>query len=96
MTSLSRIPEGTPSPETLPIRGPGGEGWGTRYASADELISLEDAHTSGAYPKRPVVLVRGQGARVWDAEGREYIDCIAGHGVAGLGHCHPAVTAAIA
>jgi acetylornithine/LysW-gamma-L-lysine aminotransferase len=61
----------------------------------DDIISLEDSHTSGAYPKRPIALVRGQGARVWDADGREYIDCIAGHGVASLGHCHPAVTAAI-
>ena len=40
-------------------------------------------------------MVRGRGARVWDADGREYIDCMAGHGVANLGHCHPAVTAAI-
>ncbi len=66
-----------------------------QYAVTDHIISLEDAHTSGAYPKRPIALVRGQGARVWDAEGREYIDCVAGHGVASLGHCHPAVTAAI-
>lgn len=68
---------------------------GTPYAVADEIIALENAHTSGAYPKRPIALVRGQGARVWDASGREYIDCMAGHGVASLGHCHPAVTAAI-
>lgn len=67
----------------------------THYAITNEITTLEDAHTSGAYPKRPIALVRGQGARVWDADGREYIDCIAGHGVASLGHCHPAVTAAI-
>jgi acetylornithine/LysW-gamma-L-lysine aminotransferase len=67
----------------------------TQYATMDDIISLEDSHTSGAYPKRPIALVRGQGARVWDADGREYIDCIAGHGVASLGHCHPTVTAAI-
>jgi acetylornithine/LysW-gamma-L-lysine aminotransferase len=59
------------------------------------VIEGEEAHTSGAYPKRPIPLVRGQGARVWDADGRQYIDCMAGHGVANLGHCHPAVTAAI-
>lgn len=67
----------------------------TQYVTMDDIISLEDSHTSGAYPKRPIALVRGQGARVWDADGREYIDCIAGHGVASLGHCHPTVTAAI-
>ncbi len=63
--------------------------------TTDSIIAIEDAYTSGAYPKRPVALVRGQGARVWDADGREYIDCVAGHGVANLGHCHPAITAAI-
>jgi acetylornithine/LysW-gamma-L-lysine aminotransferase len=67
----------------------------TQYAVTDHIISTEDAYTSGAYPKRPIAVVHGQGARVWDAEGREYIDCVAGHGVASLGHCHPAVTAAI-
>jgi len=61
----------------------------------DDIIATEDRYTSGAYPKRPVAIVRGQGARVWDAAGREYIDCMAGHGVANLGHCHPEVTAAI-
>jgi acetylornithine/succinyldiaminopimelate/putrescine aminotransferase len=56
-----------------------------QYAVTEHIIPMEDAHTSGAYPKRPIALVRGQGARVWDAEGREYIDCVAGHGVATLG-----------
>jgi acetylornithine/LysW-gamma-L-lysine aminotransferase len=59
------------------------------------IQELEAAHTSGVYPKRDVALVRGEGARVWDAEGREYLDCIAGHGAANLGHCHPAVVGAI-
>jgi acetylornithine/LysW-gamma-L-lysine aminotransferase len=63
--------------------------------ASEDVIALEDAYSSGAYPKRPIALVGGRGARVWDCEGREYIDCFAGHGVAGLGHCHPAVTAAI-
>lgn len=66
-----------------------------QQVTADYIITQEDTYTSGAYPKRPVAVVRGQGARVWDADGREYIDCMAGHGVASLGHCHPAVTAAI-
>jgi len=59
------------------------------------IIATEQTYTSGAYPKREIALVRGKGVRVWDAEGREYIDCIAGHGVANVGHCHPTVTAAI-
>ncbi len=39
---------------------------------------VELAHTTGVYSKRPVVIVRGQGARLWDADGREYIDCVGG------------------
>ena len=59
------------------------------------IIELEQQHSAGTYPKRKVALVRGKGARVWDEHGREYIDCVGGHGVSILGHCHPVVTAAI-
>ena len=44
----------------------------------------------------PVTLVRGKGARVWDDEGKEYLDCVGGLGVNCLGHCHPAVAEAVA
>jgi len=64
--------------------------------STQEIIALEDRFTSGVSNQQPIVLVRGQGARVWDSEGREYIDCIGGHGVANVGHAHPAVAQAIA
>ena len=59
------------------------------------LMELEDGYTSGVYVKRPLVIVRGEGAKVWDAQGRAYIDCVGGHGVANVGHCHPRVVAAI-
>ena len=58
-------------------------------------IELENKYTSGLYVKRPIAIVRGQGALVWDENGREYIDCVAGQGSANLGHCHPAVVKAI-
>jgi acetylornithine/LysW-gamma-L-lysine aminotransferase len=58
-------------------------------------IDLENKFGSGLYVKRPIALVRGQGALVWDENGREYIDCVAGQGSANLGHCHPAVVKAI-
>ncbi len=61
-----------------------------------DYIALENAHTSGFYRKHPIVLVKGEGAKVWDAEGREYIDCTSGHGVANVGHANPYVTEAIA
>lgn len=59
------------------------------------IIELERKYTSGFYPKRDVAIVRGQGARVWDDQGREYIDCVAGHGVAIVGHCNPDVVRAV-
>jgi acetylornithine/LysW-gamma-L-lysine aminotransferase len=57
---------------------------------------IEDRHTSGAYTKRPLTLVRGQGSTVWDDAGREYLDLTSGQGVALLGHSHPAVARAVA
>jgi LysW-gamma-L-lysine/LysW-L-ornithine aminotransferase len=56
---------------------------------------IEDRFSVGVYQKRGVVIVRGEGARVWDDAGREYVDCVGGIGVANVGHCNPAVVAAI-
>lgn len=64
--------------------------------TSSEIIALEDRYDCGIYPMQPIALVRGQGARVWDADGREYIDCMAGHGVANVGHANAAVNRAIA
>jgi acetylornithine/LysW-gamma-L-lysine aminotransferase len=61
----------------------------------DETITLEDRFGSGLCPKRSLVIVRGEGARVWDADDREYIDCISGHGVAIVGHANSLVTQAV-
>lgn len=60
------------------------------------IIELENTYTSGVYGKRPVAIVRGSGALIWDAEGREYIDCTAGYGVANIGHSRPELAAALA
>ncbi len=57
--------------------------------------TLEARYTSGLYAKRPLTIVRGQGAQVWDDQGRAYIDCVAGHGVANIGHSHPKVVEAL-
>ena len=61
-----------------------------------QTIEHESAHTSGLYQKRDVVLVRGEGAVVWDDAGREYIDCVGGQGIANLGHGNVAVADALA
>lgn len=64
--------------------------------TAEEIMALEERYDSGLYPKRPLAIVRGEGARLWDADGREYIDCVGGHGVANVGHANPAVYQAVA
>ncbi len=64
--------------------------------SVSEIINLEDCYDSALYPRRPLAVVRGEGARLWDANGQMYIDCVAGHGVANIGHANPAVNEAVA
>jgi LysW-gamma-L-lysine/LysW-L-ornithine aminotransferase len=59
-------------------------------------LELELAHTSGFYKKRGITLVKGEGAILWDENGRELIDCIGGLGVCTLGHGNEAVADAIA
>lgn len=63
--------------------------------NAQEIIEIENKYTSGTYAKQPLVIVRGQGASLFDADGVEYLDCSSGHGVANLGHAHPKVAEAI-
>ena len=60
-----------------------------------ELIRLGDKVVMGTYRRAPVVLVKGEGMKVWDSTGREYLDMTAGIAVCSLGHCHPAVVGAI-
>jgi acetylornithine/LysW-gamma-L-lysine aminotransferase len=62
----------------------------------ESIQDIENRHTSGLYTKRPIAIVRGEGARIWDSEGHEYIDCVGGQGAANLGHANPAVAEAIA
>lgn len=57
--------------------------------------SVEDRLEVGVYPKREITIVRGEAARVWDENGREYVDCVGGQGVANIGHCNPYVVKAL-
>ena len=59
------------------------------------LQALERDHLVGAYARMPVQFVRGEGTRLWDDEGTEYLDFQTGLAVTSLGHSHPAVVAAI-
>ncbi len=49
----------------------------------------------GTYSRFPVMMVKGKGCQLWDADGQKYLDFLSGIAVCSLGHCHPAVTAAI-
>lgn len=60
-----------------------------------EIIALGEQYVMRTYGRYPIALVRGAGARVWDADGREYLDFVEGLAVNSLGHCHPRVVEAI-
>lgn len=61
----------------------------------DRYQELEERFGSSAFQKFPLTIVRGKGALVWDAEGKEYVDFMAGYGVAIVGHSNPAVVEAV-
>lgn len=56
---------------------------------------IEQKYEFGVYPKRDLVIVKGKNAKVWDEEGNEYIDCVAGHGVVNIGHCNQKIVEAV-
>ena len=60
-----------------------------------EIKHLDDTYLLHVYARLPITLVRGQGTRVWDANGKEYLDFLAGIAVNCLGHCPPKVVQAI-
>ncbi len=60
-----------------------------------EVQALEDRYLMRTYRRAPVEFVRGEGALLWDSEGREYLDFMTGISVCSVGHCHPAVVEAV-
>lgn len=64
--------------------------------SADQVRELESKYVVQTYRRTPIVLVRGKGVRVFDVDGREYLDLLAGIGVGALGHGHEGLARAIA
>ena len=61
----------------------------------DDVVGREARHVLQTYRRQPVTFVRGEGVRLYDAEGREYYDLLSGIGVASLGHAHPALARAV-
>ncbi|HET7560179.1 MAG TPA: aminotransferase class III-fold pyridoxal phosphate-dependent enzyme, partial [Limnochordia bacterium] len=64
--------------------------------STESIMSLSDQFVMKTYGRLPLAFVRGQGAKVWDADGREYLDFLGGLAVNILGHAHPGVAKAVA
>jgi predicted acetylornithine/succinylornithine family transaminase len=62
----------------------------------DDIRELEARHVLQTYRRQPVTFVRGEGSRLFDTEGREYIDLLSGIGVVSLGHAHPGLANALA
>jgi acetylornithine/N-succinyldiaminopimelate aminotransferase len=63
--------------------------------SLNELQALERDYLMPTYGRSPVAFVRGEGTRLWDAEGNEYLDFLAGISVVQIGHCHPQLVGAV-
>ena len=63
--------------------------------TSQDWIARGDQHIARTYARYPLVAVRGEGCRLWDADGKCYLDFLAGVAVNNLGHCHPKVVAAL-
>jgi acetylornithine aminotransferase/acetylornithine/N-succinyldiaminopimelate aminotransferase len=66
------------------------------HTTLDDIQALESRHILQTYKRQPVTFIRGEGVRLFDAEGREYLDLLSGIGVASLGHAHPGLARVIA
>ena len=63
--------------------------------TSQEAIALEDKYGAHNYHPLPVVLAKGKGAKVWDAEGKEYFDFLSAYSAVNQGHCHPKIVNAM-
>ncbi|MGF1533874.1 MAG: ornithine--oxo-acid transaminase [Bernardetiaceae bacterium] len=63
--------------------------------SSQELIALEDRYGAHNYHPLPVVLSKGEGVYLWDAEGKQYIDFLSAYSAVNQGHCHPRILRAL-
>lgn len=64
-------------------------------SKSEDMIQLFDQHVIPSYGRKPVVFVRGKGTKIWDADGKVYLDFLAGIAVNGVGHSHPKLLEAI-
>jgi acetylornithine/N-succinyldiaminopimelate aminotransferase len=67
----------------------------TTNVNKRDWVALEHKYYQGTFKRQPVTFVRGKGTRVWDSDGKPYLDLVAGIAVNVLGHCHPAIVEAV-
>src|SRR5437660_670977 len=67
----------------------------TTKLNSRDWVALEHQYYQGTFKRQPVTFVRGEGPRVWDSDGKVYLDLVAGIAVNVLGHCHPAIVKAV-
>ena len=91
----SRAHPRRPSGALAPARAVHRRGKRHEAVSLAELQTLEREALMHTYARNPVEFVRGEGTRLWDDEGHEYLDFLTGISVAQLGHCHPGVVEAV-
>ncbi len=65
------------------------------YPETNTIISMDDTYVMHSYGRKKVVFVKGSGMKLWDADGKEYLDFLAGIAVNGIGHSHPELAEAI-
>jgi predicted acetylornithine/succinylornithine family transaminase len=61
----------------------------------NRTMNLSDKYIASTYSRLPIVITKGNGCRVWDSDGKEYLDFVGGLAVCNLGHCHPNIVEAI-
>lgn len=67
----------------------------SEFISSQKAMELEDKYGAHNYHPLPVVLSKGKGAKVWDAEGKEYYDFLSAYSAVNQGHCHPKIVGAL-
>src|SRR5215210_8257333 len=67
----------------------------TTITSSQDAIALEEKYGAHNYHPLPVVLTRGEGVFVWDAEGKRYYDFLSAYSAVNQGHCHPRIIASL-
>lgn len=67
----------------------------TSNTNTRDWVALERQYYQGTFKRQPITLVHGEGMRVWDSDGKVYLDFVAGIAVNILGHCHPAIVKAV-